>query len=239
MSKSLNKVILIGNLGADPEVRSTSNGSRVATLSLATSQQWKGSDGQKQEKTQWHRVICWNGKVGQQLADVAEKYCKKGEKLYIEGEIEYRSYQDKDGQTKYSTEIRCRELILLGGEGRQRRWRQQLGRGFPRGSRIDRRCGQERREEGRVVRRLPRCARRRGRRPAVLSRQWSLRRVHGEGPPTIGGPSSAPSRVLPRCPEGTGHRLGGGGAKADTDAEALRPGAMARFVVQIPIFNQP
>lgn len=117
MSKSLNKVILIGNLGADPEVRSTSNGSRVATLSLATSQQWKGSDGQKQEKTQWHRVICWNGKVGQQLADVAEKYCKKGEKLYVEGEIEYRSYQDKDGQTKYSTEIRCRELILLGGKG--------------------------------------------------------------------------------------------------------------------------
>lgn len=117
MSKSLNKVILIGNLGADPEVRSTSNGSRVATLSLATSQQWKGSDGQKQEKTQWHRVICWNGKVGQQLADVAEKFCKKGEKLYIEGEIEYRSYQDKEGQTKYSTEIRCRELILLGGKG--------------------------------------------------------------------------------------------------------------------------
>jgi single-strand DNA-binding protein len=117
MSKSLNKVILIGNLGADPEVRSTSNGSRVATLSLATSRQWKGADGQRQEKTQWHRVICWNNKVGQQLADVAERYAKKGDKVYVEGEIEYRTWQDKEGQTRYSTEINCRELILLGGRG--------------------------------------------------------------------------------------------------------------------------
>src|SRR5690606_6678112 len=117
MSKSLNKVILIGNLGADPEVRSTSNGSRVATLSLATSRQWKGNDGQRQEKTQWHRVICWNNARGQQLADVAERYCKQGEKVYVEGEIEYRTWQDKEGQTRYSTEINCRELILLGGRG--------------------------------------------------------------------------------------------------------------------------
>jgi single-strand DNA-binding protein len=117
MSKSLNKVILIGNLGADPEVRSTSNGSRVATLSLATSRQWKGNDGQRQEKTQWHRVICWNNAKGQQLADIAERYCKKGEKVYVEGEVEYRTWQDKEGQTRYSTEINCRELILLGGRG--------------------------------------------------------------------------------------------------------------------------
>ena len=117
MSKSLNKAILIGNLGADPEVRSTSNGGRVATLSVATSRQWKGADGQRQEKTQWHRVVCWNAAKGQQLADVAERYCKKGEKVYIEGEIEYRTWQDKDGQTRYSTEINCRELILLGGRG--------------------------------------------------------------------------------------------------------------------------
>jgi single-strand DNA-binding protein len=115
MSKSLNKVILIGNLGADPEVKTTPSGGRVATLSLATSRQWKGADGQKQEKTQWHRVICWNNKTGAQLADVAERFCKKGEKVYIEGEIEYRSWQDKDGQTKYTTEINARELILLGG----------------------------------------------------------------------------------------------------------------------------
>lgn len=117
MSKSLNKVTLIGNLGADPEVRSTNNGSRVATLSLATSRQWKGADGQRQEKTQWHRIICWNNKTGQQLADVAEKYTKKGDKVYVEGEIEYRQYQDKEGQTKYITEITCRDLILLGGKG--------------------------------------------------------------------------------------------------------------------------
>ncbi len=79
MSRSLNKVMLIGNLGADPEVRSTNNGSRVATLSLATSRQWTGQGGEKQEKTEWHRVICWNNK-GAQLADLAEKYMKKGDR---------------------------------------------------------------------------------------------------------------------------------------------------------------
>lgn len=117
MSKSLNKVILLGNLGADPEVRSTSNGGRVATLSLATGRQWKGADGSKQEKTAWHRVIFWNAKNGQQLADIVERYCKKGDKLYVEGEIEYRTWQDKEGQTRYSTEINGRELILLSGKG--------------------------------------------------------------------------------------------------------------------------
>jgi single-strand DNA-binding protein len=118
MSKSLNKVILIGNLGADPEVRSTSNGGRVATVSLATGRQWKGTDGTKQEKTQWHRVIFWNGKGGgQQLADLVERYCKKGDKIFVEGEIEYRTWQDKEGQTRYSTEINGRELILLSGKG--------------------------------------------------------------------------------------------------------------------------
>jgi single-strand DNA-binding protein len=117
MSKSLNKVTLIGNLGADPEVRTTNTGTRVATISVATSRQWKGADGQRQDKTQWHKVICWNNKVGQQLADVVEKYTKKGDKVYVEGEIEYRQYQDKEGQTRYVTEITCRELILLGGRG--------------------------------------------------------------------------------------------------------------------------
>jgi single-strand DNA-binding protein len=114
VSRSLNKAILIGNLGADPEVRSTSNGSRVATLSVATSRQWKNQAGEKQEKTEWHRVILWNNK-GSNLADIAERYCKKGDKVYVEGSIEYRSWQDREGQTRYTTEITARELIMLSG----------------------------------------------------------------------------------------------------------------------------
>ena len=114
MSRSLNKVMLIGNLGSDPEVRSTTGGNRVATFSLATSRQWNSPNGEKQEKTEWHRCVVWNTK-GTGLADVVEKYCKKGDKIYVEGRIEYRQWQDKDGQTRYSTEINVRELIMLGG----------------------------------------------------------------------------------------------------------------------------
>ena len=116
MSRSLNKVMLIGNLGADPEVRSTSNGGRVANLSLATSRQWSGPGGEKQEKTEWHRVICWNNK-GSQLADVAEKFMKKGDKVYVEGRIEYRTWEDREKQTRYVTEIIAREVILLSPKG--------------------------------------------------------------------------------------------------------------------------
>ncbi len=116
MSRSLNKVTLIGNLGADPEVRSTSNGSRVATLSIATSRQWKNQAGEKQEKTEWHRVVLWNTNFSK-LADIAERYCKKGDKVYVEGSIEYRSWQDREGQTRYTTEINAKELILLSGRG--------------------------------------------------------------------------------------------------------------------------
>lgn len=116
MSRSLNKVTLIGNLGADPEVRSTSTGSKVANLSLATSRQWKNQSGERQEKTEWHRIILWNNK-GSGLADIVEKYCKKGDKIYVEGSIEYRSWQDREGQTRYTTEIIARELILLSGRG--------------------------------------------------------------------------------------------------------------------------
>lgn len=114
MSRSLNKVTLIGNLGNDPEIRSTTGGNRVATFSLATSRTWNDASGAKQEKTEWHRCVVWNSK-GSQLADIVEKYVKKGDKLYVEGRIEYRQWQDKDGQTRYSTEINVRELIMLGG----------------------------------------------------------------------------------------------------------------------------
>ena len=119
MSRSLNKVQLIGNLGSDPEVRSATGGNRVANFSLATSRTWNDASGNKQEKTEWHRCVVWNSKSSQ-LADIVEKYCKKGDKLFVEGRIEYRQWQDKDGQTKYSTEINVRELIMLGsprGEG--------------------------------------------------------------------------------------------------------------------------
>jgi single-strand DNA-binding protein len=116
VSRSLNKVVLIGNLGNDPEVRSTTGGNRVATFSLATSRSWNDQSGAKQEKTEWHRCVVWNTK-GSTLADIVEKYVKKGDKLYVEGRIEYRQWQDKDGQTRYSTEINVRELIMLGSGG--------------------------------------------------------------------------------------------------------------------------
>ena len=115
MSRSLNKVTLIGNVGQEPEVRSTQNGGKVATFSLATTRTWSGVGGDRQEKTEWHRCVVWNtGTKGQGLADVVEKYVRKGEKLFVEGRIEYRQWQDKDNQTRYTTEINVRELILLG-----------------------------------------------------------------------------------------------------------------------------
>jgi single-strand DNA-binding protein len=116
VSRSLNKVTLIGNLGADPEVRSTSGGNRVATFSLATSRAWNSAAGEKQEKTEWHRCVAWNSKVST-LADIIERYVKKGDKVYVEGRIEYRQWQDKDNQTRYTTEINVRELIMLSGRG--------------------------------------------------------------------------------------------------------------------------
>lgn len=116
MSRSLNKVTLIGNLGADPEIRTTPNGSKVAQFSLATGRQWTSASGEKQEKTEWHKCVAWNGKSkGSGLADVIERYVKKGDKLFVEGEIQYRQYEDKDKQTRYITEINVREILLLGG----------------------------------------------------------------------------------------------------------------------------
>jgi len=113
----LNKVLLIGRLGADPEVRSTGNGTRVATLSVATSRQWNNQGGERQEKTEWHRVVLWNNKSGSGLADIAERYLKKGSQVYVEGSIEYRTWEDREGKTRYTTEIRAREMIMLSGRG--------------------------------------------------------------------------------------------------------------------------
>lgn len=115
--RSVNMLVLVGNVGNDPEVRSTTGGTRVATLSLATTAQW-GKGEEKHEKTEWHRVILWSG-----LAEVAEKHIKKGDRLYIQGRVEYRQWQDKDGQTRYSTEVVAEELVMLGsprgGSGRR------------------------------------------------------------------------------------------------------------------------
>jgi single-strand DNA-binding protein len=108
-------VTLIGNVGQDPEIRSTPGGGKVAQFSLATTRQWTGQSGDKQEKTEWHRIVAWDSAKGAKLANVVEQYVKKGDKLFVEGRIEYRQWQDKDNQTRYSTEINASELILLGG----------------------------------------------------------------------------------------------------------------------------
>lgn len=108
--KSLNQANLIGNVGADPEVRTTQGGEKVATFSLATSVHYTAASGEKQEKTQWHRVVAWKA-----LADIVDKYVKKGERIYVSGSIEYKQWE-KDGEKRYSTEIKAREIILLGGK---------------------------------------------------------------------------------------------------------------------------
>ena len=114
MAGSVNKVILIGNLGIDPEIKTFQNGGRVATLSLATSESWKDRDsGEKREKTEWHRVVIFN----ERIIDIVEKFVKKGSKLYLEGKLETRKWQDQNGQDKYTTEIVLKnfrgELTLL------------------------------------------------------------------------------------------------------------------------------
>ncbi|RNI23420.1 single-stranded DNA-binding protein [Rufibacter latericius] len=107
---SINKVILIGNLGKDPEVRHLEGGVAVARFPLATSETFKDKNGERQERTEWHNIVVWRG-----LAEVAEKYLKKGQSVYIEGRIRTNSYQDKDGVQRYSTEIVADNMTMLGG----------------------------------------------------------------------------------------------------------------------------
>jgi single-strand DNA-binding protein len=123
MAGSVNKVILVGNLGKDPEVRRMTSGDPVVNLSIATSESWRDkASGERKEKTEWHRVVIFN----KNLADVAEKYLKKGAKVYVEGQLQTRKWTDKDGAEKYSTEVVLQnfrgELTMLdgrngGGEG--------------------------------------------------------------------------------------------------------------------------
>jgi single-strand DNA-binding protein len=111
MAKSVNKVILIGNLGKDPEVRYTPQGTAVATLTIATNERFKDKDGNWQDRTEWHRVVAW-----QRLAEIAGEYLKKGRSVYIEGKLQTRSWEDKNThEKKYSTEIVAQDLVLLGG----------------------------------------------------------------------------------------------------------------------------
>jgi len=108
---SVNKVILIGNLGKDPEVRHLEGGVAVARFPIATSESYKDKSGNKQEKTEWHNIVVWRG-----LAEVAEKYLKKGQSVFIEGKIRTSQYQDKEGNQRYSTEIVADNLTMLGGK---------------------------------------------------------------------------------------------------------------------------
>ena len=109
---NLNKVLLIGRLGKDPEKRVTSSGASVTNLTLATSESWIDQSGNKQEKTEWHKVVLWN-----KLADIAEQYLKKGSQIYIEGRIQTKEWQDKDGNKRYSTEINGQTLQFLDSKG--------------------------------------------------------------------------------------------------------------------------
>lgn len=110
MSRSLNKVMLIGNVGSEPEIRTTGGGTKVAKFSLATNRVYTDRNQQRQEKTEWHRITAWD-----RLADLIEQYVHKGDRLYVEGSIEYSQTDDESGKPRYFTDIIVRELLMLGG----------------------------------------------------------------------------------------------------------------------------
>ena len=113
MARGINKVILVGNLGADPEVRYTASGAAVTNLNLATSENWRDKQtGEQQERTEWHRVVMFG-----KLAEIAGEYLKKGRQVYIEGKLQTRKWQGQDGQDRYTTEVVANEMQMLGGGG--------------------------------------------------------------------------------------------------------------------------
>ncbi len=113
MARGINKVILIGNVGVDPDVRYMPNGNAVTTLSLATSETWKDKQtGDKQERTEWHRIVCFN-----RLGEIAGEYVRKGSKLYVEGSLRTRKWQDPQGQDRYTTEIVASDIQMLDSKG--------------------------------------------------------------------------------------------------------------------------
>jgi single-strand DNA-binding protein len=113
MARGVNKVILVGNLGKDPEVRYSPNGQAVANCTIATSESWKDKNtGEKQERTEWHRIVFFG-----RLAEIAGEYLKKGSQIYVEGRLQTRKWQDKDGNDRYTTEIVANEMQMLGSRG--------------------------------------------------------------------------------------------------------------------------
>jgi single-strand DNA-binding protein len=121
----INRVILIGNLGKDPEIRSLEGGVKVANFSLATTETFRGKNGEKMEHTEWHNIVLWRG-----LAEVAESYLRKGNTIYVEGKIRTRDWTDKEGNKRYTTEIQADNMVMLGGKRDQ-----QNGNGAPAPSR--------------------------------------------------------------------------------------------------------
>ena len=113
MARGINKVILVGNVGVDPDVRYLPNGNAVTTLSIATSESWKDkTTGEKQDRTEWHRVVCFN-----RLGEIAGEYVRKGSKLYVEGSLRTRKWQDQQGQDRYTTEIIAADIQMLDSKG--------------------------------------------------------------------------------------------------------------------------
>ncbi len=112
MARGINKVILVGNLGQDPELRYTNSSTAVCNMRLATNEAYKDSEGNMVDKTEWHSIVAWG-----RLAEICGEYLKKGAQVYFEGSLQTRSYDDKEGVTKYVTEIKAREMMILGGRG--------------------------------------------------------------------------------------------------------------------------
>ncbi len=112
MARGINKVILIGNLGQDPELRYTNSGTAVCNFRIATNESYKDASGQMVDKTEWHNIVTWA-----RLAEICGEYLRKGSQVYIEGSLQTRSYDDRDGNTKYITEVKAREMQMLGGRG--------------------------------------------------------------------------------------------------------------------------
>ncbi len=112
MANSVNKVILVGRLGKDPEVRTTGNGNSVASFSIATNEKWTGKSGQAEERTEWHNIVAWG-----KLAELCGQYLQKGGQVYIEGRLQTREYDDKDGIKRRTTEINAREVVFLSSKG--------------------------------------------------------------------------------------------------------------------------